>query len=460
MFAKPALARYNSSMEQKNLNFSHNQTLENYIESMLEMELKTPPPFNYQEEATEKAFISILTSLCGGTNSFASNKREKLIYHVNAFYEKLTHDQWGKFHYDMCIAPNERLDTFNLDIIDKYESTFKPDVWRKYILTNHGLAFEEIKGVGYGGYVERNKGVYYRDTTNFSNLKSEEQERLDELFKARFLEIVVDKFSSFHLKHKCSVISFFIKKTSSTNRLKYISSEEITALIKSMQPMINFEKYNTAYDYSHKEYYEHQANKSLMKELYDEIFTSPILSLAQKNEILYDTLKIEKNHFYTDYNRIYQIIREGDLDENAQMLNSITFPLKTSYNTLPSEKELILGICDVSRLQVGRGIKIAAWFLDICEKDFAKGKFLFEKFLPFIKEEMLLDKKTNAQDNIEFLLAYANKKGKNSVTIKNKIIVVQQAMAQLEKEQLTKTLQLELNFDTPVEAPPVKKFKV
>ncbi len=457
LFAKEPCLPYNNQMEQKNLNFSQNQTLNDYVESMLELELKTPPPFNYQEETTAKAFTSLLSTLCGGAGSFGSNKREKLIYHVNAFHDKLTHEQWGRFHYDMCLAHSDKFDTFNLDLIDKYEASFEPQTWSKYILHHHGLNFEEIKASAYSGYHDRAKGVYYREGQSFKSLTLDEIERADELMKKRFLEIVVHNFANHHLKNQLMAISFFIKKTPLPSQLHYLESDEIVKLIKLMAPSVSFGVFNAANTYSgNQNYYENQTTKGLISQFYDEIFTSPIFSLAQKQDLLYNTLKIDKNHFYNDYNKVSAILREGSLDDNKEMFSSISFPLKTTYQTYPSEKEMILGITDTSRLQVGRGIKIAAWFLDICEKDFPKGKYLFEKFLPFIKEEMLLDKKTNEQENIHFLLAYANKKGKNSVTIKNKVLVVQTAIAQLEKEQLSQTLQMEL-FEEPA---PVKKFKL
>ena len=290
------------------------------------------------------------------------------------------------------------------------------------------------------------RSSYYKLDSNYINATVEHKQKTDEIFTSRFIDIAINNYATHSLEIKVGIVSFLLKNRHARN--EYTSVDKIQEMIEQIAPDLDINVLNAARPQS--SFYHYSANKTLAQtaaSLHESIFVSRCLPLKTKNHLLHHSLKLPADHFYRDRNKLFRTLREGSVEEITQMLNCINFPHSTNQGTIVDRNTLIQCLCDSERLVVGKGIKIANWFLDLCERDFKKGKYLFEEFYEDIKCEMVIDNKTSQKKGLEFLLAYTTKKSKSSVTIAQKLKTVQAAISQLEKDTIDQALQLSL-FET------------
>lgn len=412
-------------MQQQNFEFHSDTPLKSFIESLILAELEVEE-IDYSNDKHVQTTLKKITSICDVLPGFFREKNSKhLVQLFNLFSHNLSEERVSLFYYDTFIKSQNFINhQFLKNVVATHIDNFPIDEWRQQLLRAVGIKKSS------NSYSDK---AYSSDYT-YTALSTEEKNKADEYYQNFFKQYVLSDLEELSMNDMLQTLIYIVKDIEKKKFDSFVSKEEFTQMLKQMSYKIAYPIF--AEDINKSEYSVTKEGVNLARTLYKEIFNSTHFYKEEKHEILYNTLSIDKNHFYNNAFTVKEIIRAAKTESVQEMFETITFPI--GFTT---QSQIVLELANAKNITKGVGIRLADFFLDLCEKNFEVGKMVVENFLPSIKQEMFLDAKTHELEGMDFLMAYCVKKQKSSVTISGKYQAVHKTMTNYEKERLTKQLQ-------------------
>lgn len=418
-------------MQQQHLEFHSDTPLKTFIESIIITQLDTTQ-IDYNNDTHINTLLKKITSICDVLPGMFREKQSKnLIQLFNLFSPSLSEQRVSLFYYDTFIRSQTLIShPFLKNVVAQHIDNFPLQEWRQQLLKAFGIK----KSSDYS-YAQK----CFFSEYEFTALSEPEKQKIRDYYHGFFKDYIIVAIDELSMNDMLHTLLYIAKDLEKNKFDCFVSKEEFMEIITSLSYKISYECF--AEDINKSEYATTKEGVNLVRNFYKEIFNSTHLYPHEKSSILYTTLNIDKNHFYQNKFTVTNIILSAVTESVKEMLETVSFPIGTA-----SEEQIILELANAKNITKGVGIRVADFFLTLCEQNFEVGKMVVEYFLPSIKHEMFLDSKTHELQGLDFLMAYCQKKQKNSITIANKYQSVHKTMTTYEKEKLSRDLQLELPF--------------
>lgn len=421
---------------QLTLDFNHDISLLNHAKQLVALQLHKPvKDVTFESEEEQRSLLSqINLYLCG-----SSPKMLKEL--VQVFYPFISHKIWAEHHFDKYIDSVHVFDSDLISLYDRYSDAIQADKWQKKLLRLLGV---QLFKKNYPSHSWDDSARLYSKTSAYLAADSTKQSLTKEFIHTQVRQHIVEKFDTLHFDSRVKFLKFLldVRKDDATANL-ILSIEEFKGFLLKHIEAIDAYYLKTLKEETAKSSFSTHNQPIIFSEypeLRDAIFTDKFLSTSEKDHILHDILKLPINHFYSDPSHVKNIINSGSSEQLQNMLVKIQYPVVSSKtyqsHRISGVHDLVCSLTGITRIQVGRGIRIAAWFLQMCENDFLKGKTFFEYCFEHIKHEFSTTDKIAKKEGIDFLIAYCQHKGKTSVTIERQVAAVKTAFINYEHQKL------------------------
>lgn len=429
-------------MKQISLSFNEQTPLKEFIESIVLTELDSDV-LDYSNDKHVEVLLKKVASICDVLSGFYQEKNTKNLINLVALFEsELSQETLGNFYYNQLIK-NEVVMVHETQflVLNKYKDFLPEQEWKDKILSSYGLKVISASRTNTGN-------VFYNDYS-YLGLSKEKKELVQEFYKKDFIHCVVDKIKGNESPDYLLPILTLLVNNQNDLSLSQIEQlvdkETLSNLLKKVAICIDYNVYSSLVLESKKFLlYSSKSTVDEFKKFYNLLFQSNLFNTQERNELLFNDLKIDKKFFYSNTKTICDMINYGKLERVQDMFSLLQFPLDFGL----TEQSLVLELANCHHITTGIPIRIASYFLNICETDFEKGKFLLDTLFDYVKDYFKNDMKNEDESlgALDYLMLYCKKKQKGSVVIATQYKKLQNMIVNYEKEKLNNLLQIPLPF--------------
>lgn len=429
-------------MKQISLSFNEQTPLKKFIESIVLTELDSNV-LDYNNDKHVNTLLKKMASICDVLSGFYQEKHTKnLIDLVTLFESELSQETIGNFYYNQLIKSEVVMvhDTQFL-VLNKYKEFLPEQEWKDKILSSYGLRAIST--------VRSNLGNTFYNDYSYLGLSQEKKELVQEFYRGDFIHYVVDKIkgdeSADYLLPILTLLVNNHNDVSSSKIGQLVDKETLSTILKKVAICINYDVYSSLVLESKKFLLSSSnGNVNELKKFYNLLFQSNLFNTQERNELLFNDLKIDKKFFYSNTNIICDTINHGKFERVQEMFSLLQFPVDFDL----TQQSLVLQLANCRHITNGIPIRIASYFLSICETDFEKGKFLLDNLFAHVKDYFKNDMKNEDESlgALDYLMLYCKKKQKSSVIIATQYKNLQNVIINYEKQKLNNLLQIPLPF--------------